>query len=172
MGSVTRLVIAAFAVTFLAHQGFADDAGKAKAKAKARAVLALASAVEPEKPVVAKPPATLDAAKSLAASRGKPLVVWVGDEPPADAKAIGDAIQFTVPKFDELPHARCVVFACENGQCSRKSSVTSAPSVELLRTLVREAASKANRSSPGPPKPTAATSEPSPFFIDCPPGQF
>lgn len=136
------LVILSIAATACTLFGASPLDEKAKAKAKAKAAMNIEAERERDAKSVqatipAKPFTDLDKAKSAALETGKPLVLWVG-EPAEDAMKAVDAVHVMVKEFSPLPDAKCVIFICEKGGCERKSSVSSKPTVQLLRTMLED----------------------------------
>lgn len=114
-----------------------DEKAKAKAKAKAAINIEAERETLKIKAAVSKPFTDLDKAKEAALESGKLLVLWVG-EPAEDAVKAVDAVHVTVKEFSPAPDAKCVVFSCENGKCERKSSITSRPSVSILKSMIED----------------------------------
>lgn len=118
----------------------ADDVHVAKAKAKAKASAALAMESELAKNVVAAhpPKMTLEKAKEEAEKTGKPIVVWVHEEPSKELMSSVSAIHVIVTDYLELKDARCIIFTCKDGKCERRTSTTISPSPGLLKTMVSD----------------------------------
>lgn len=136
------LVILSIAATACTLFGASPLDEKAKAKAKAKAAMNIEAERERDAKSVratipAKPFTDLDKAKTAAIESGKLLVLWVG-EPAEDAVKEVDAVHVTVKEFSPSPDAKCVVFSCESGKCERKSSITSRPSVSILKSMIED----------------------------------
>lgn len=143
------LVILSIAATACTLFGASPLDEKAKAKAKAKAAMNIEAERERDAKSVqatipAKPFTDLDKAKAVAIESGKLLVLWVG-EPAEDAVKEVDAVHVMVKEFSPAPDAKCVVFSCESGKCERKSSVTSKPTVQLLRTMLEDVSKAASK---------------------------
>lgn len=148
------------AITALAFSTPVPANDKEKAKATAAAALALAKAADIDKKPVGAPMLTdLDKAKEKAQAQAKVLVVWVATTPPDATVRAVDAVHVSVKDLPNNGEAKCVVFTCKSGDCDRKASVNTVPSIQLLKSMIDEAKEE--------PKPTGKITESDEFYVSA-----
>lgn len=140
---MTRYLLIALTFVFFFSVAFGDDTKViAEAKAATAIAIAKAKAKEREKKSTTPKPMTLEEVKAKAVKDKKPLILWIGKEPPKEVQEL-NAIHFKVDSFKEGPNAKCVIFDCSKNECKQKTSIEIYPDVSFLRRLLNESSSHA-----------------------------